>query len=63
VKGYERSTGFDITAASEIMAILALSTSMADMQANFPVNSPINSPVDSPFNSPTGANGAHSCGK
>lgn len=31
-KGYERDTGFDITPASEIMAILALATSMQDMR-------------------------------
>ena len=31
-KGYERETGFDITVASEIMAILALTTSLADMR-------------------------------
>ena len=31
--GVTRQTGFDITAASEVMAILALSTSMADMRA------------------------------
>ncbi len=30
--GVTRQTGFDITAASEVMAILALSTSMADMR-------------------------------
>ena len=28
-----RQSGFDITAASEVMAILALSTSLADMKA------------------------------
>ena len=31
--GVPRQTGFDITAASEVMAILALSTSMADLRA------------------------------
>lgn len=31
--GIVRQTGFDITAASEVMAILALATSMADMRA------------------------------
>jgi formyltetrahydrofolate synthetase len=31
-KGMERDTGFDITVASEIMAILALTTSLADMR-------------------------------
>ncbi len=31
-KGMERETGFDITVASEIMAILALTTSLADMR-------------------------------
>ena len=31
--GLPRQTGFDITAASEVMAILALSTSLADMKA------------------------------
>jgi len=31
-KGFERETGFDITVASEIMAILALTTSLADMR-------------------------------
>ncbi|MEA4907054.1 MAG: formate--tetrahydrofolate ligase, partial [Anaerolineaceae bacterium] len=31
----ERSTGFDITVASEIMAILALTTSLADMRQRF----------------------------
>ncbi len=30
--GHERETGFDITVASEIMAILALTTSLADMR-------------------------------
>ncbi|KAF6004487.1 C-1-tetrahydrofolate synthase, cytoplasmic [Cyanidiococcus yangmingshanensis] len=34
-KGYERLTGFDITVASEIMAILALSTSIGDMRERF----------------------------
>lgn len=31
--GFPRQTGFDITAASEVMVILALSTSLADMRA------------------------------
>ncbi len=31
-KGFTRSTGFDITVASEIMAILALTTSLEDMR-------------------------------
>ena len=31
-KGYTRQTGFDITVASEIMAILALTTDLADMR-------------------------------
>jgi formyltetrahydrofolate synthetase len=31
-KGYTRKTGFDITVASEIMAILALTTGLADMR-------------------------------
>jgi formyltetrahydrofolate synthetase len=31
-KGHSRSTGFDITVASEVMAVLALSTSLADMR-------------------------------
>ena len=31
-KGFTRATGFDITAASEIMAILALTTDLADMR-------------------------------
>jgi formyltetrahydrofolate synthetase len=31
-KGHTRETGFDITVASEIMAILALTTSLADMR-------------------------------
>ena len=31
--GYTRTTGFDITVASEIMAILALTTDLADMRA------------------------------
>jgi methylenetetrahydrofolate dehydrogenase (NADP+) / methenyltetrahydrofolate cyclohydrolase / formyltetrahydrofolate synthetase len=31
-KGFERQTGFDITVASEIMAILALTTSLKDMR-------------------------------
>ena len=34
-KGRTRRTGFDITVASEIMAILALTTSLADMRARF----------------------------
>ena len=33
--GVTRQTGFDITAASEVMAILALSTSIEDMRARF----------------------------
>jgi formyltetrahydrofolate synthetase len=32
VTGHERNTGFDITVASEIMAVLALTTSLADMR-------------------------------
>ena len=32
-KGQERQTGFDITVASEIMAVLALSTDLKDMQS------------------------------
>lgn len=32
-KGFERETGFDITVASEIMAILALTTGIVDMRA------------------------------
>ena len=32
-KGLSRVTGFDITVASEIMAVLALTTSLADMRA------------------------------
>ena len=32
-RGMARKTGFDITVASEIMAVLALSTSLADMRA------------------------------
>ena len=32
-KGFTRQTGFDITVASELMAILALTTSLADMRA------------------------------
>lgn len=32
-KGHTRQTGFDITVASEIMAVLALATSLADMRA------------------------------
>ena len=31
-KGHSRYTGFDITPASEIMAILALTTDLADMR-------------------------------
>jgi methylenetetrahydrofolate dehydrogenase (NADP+)/methenyltetrahydrofolate cyclohydrolase/formyltetrahydrofolate synthetase len=31
-KGYERETGFDISVASEIMAVLALTTSLDDMR-------------------------------
>ena len=34
-KGNERHTGFDITVASEIMAILALTTSLEDMRERF----------------------------
>jgi formyltetrahydrofolate synthetase len=34
-KGFIRSTGFDITVASEIMAILALTTSLEDMRERF----------------------------
>ena len=34
-KGMTRRTGFDITVASEIMAILALTTDLADMRARF----------------------------
>ncbi len=34
-EGFERETGFDITVASEIMAILALTTDLADMRARF----------------------------
>ena len=34
-KGFERETGFDITVASEIMAILALTTDLADMRERF----------------------------
>jgi methylenetetrahydrofolate dehydrogenase (NADP+)/methenyltetrahydrofolate cyclohydrolase/formyltetrahydrofolate synthetase len=34
-KGATRTTGFDITVASEIMAILALTTSLEDMRARF----------------------------
>lgn len=34
-KGMERKTGFDITVASEIMAVLALTTSLADMRRRF----------------------------
>jgi formyltetrahydrofolate synthetase len=34
-KGFTRQTGFDITVASEIMAILALTTSLRDMRERF----------------------------
>ncbi len=34
-KGFERKTGFDIAVASEIMAILALTSDLADMRARF----------------------------
>ncbi|GAP14113.1 formate-tetrahydrofolate ligase [Longilinea arvoryzae] len=34
-KGLERKTGFDITVASEIMAVLALTTSLKDMRDRF----------------------------
>jgi len=34
-KGHERNTGFDITVASEIMAILALTTDLRDMRRRF----------------------------
>lgn len=34
-KGHERQTQFDIAVASEIMAILALTTSLADMRERF----------------------------
>jgi methylenetetrahydrofolate dehydrogenase (NADP+)/methenyltetrahydrofolate cyclohydrolase/formyltetrahydrofolate synthetase len=34
-KGFDRETGFDITVASEIMAILALTTDLADMRERF----------------------------
>ena len=34
-KGFERVTGYDITVASEIMAILALTASLADMRERF----------------------------
>jgi formyltetrahydrofolate synthetase len=34
-KGFTRVTGFDITVASEIMAILALTTDLADMRERF----------------------------
>lgn len=33
--GFTRSTGFDITVASEVMAILALTTDLADMRERF----------------------------
>jgi len=35
VDGVPRQTGFDITAASEVMAVLALATSLADMRRRF----------------------------
>ena len=31
-KGFTRETGFDISVASEVMAVLALSTDLADMR-------------------------------
>ncbi len=34
-KGHERNTGFDIAVASEIMAILALTTDLRDMRRRF----------------------------
>jgi methylenetetrahydrofolate dehydrogenase (NADP+)/methenyltetrahydrofolate cyclohydrolase/formyltetrahydrofolate synthetase len=34
-KGYTRATGFDITVASEIMAVLALTTDLTDMRERF----------------------------
>jgi len=34
-EGFERETGYDITVASEIMAILALTTDLADMRERF----------------------------
>ena len=34
-KGFTRETGYDITVASEIMAILALTTSLKDMRERF----------------------------
>ena len=34
-KGFTRETGFDITVASEIMAVLALTTDLADMRRRF----------------------------
>ncbi len=34
-KGFTRETGFDITVASEIMAVLALTTGLADMRERF----------------------------
>ncbi len=34
-EGFERTTGYDITVASEIMAILALTTDLADMRERF----------------------------
>ncbi|MEK6220771.1 MAG: formate--tetrahydrofolate ligase [Chloroflexota bacterium] len=34
-KGFTRETGFDITVASEVMAILALTNSLADMRERF----------------------------
>ncbi|MCK6579009.1 MAG: formate--tetrahydrofolate ligase [Anaerolineae bacterium] len=33
--GYERTTGFDIAVASEVMAVLALTTSLEDMRERF----------------------------
>jgi methylenetetrahydrofolate dehydrogenase (NADP+)/methenyltetrahydrofolate cyclohydrolase/formyltetrahydrofolate synthetase len=33
--GYERETGFDITVASEVMAVLALTSGLADMRDRF----------------------------
>lgn len=34
-KGFERTTGFDISVASEIMAVLALTTDLADMKERY----------------------------
>lgn len=34
-KGHERTTKFDITVASEIMAVLALATDLKDMRERF----------------------------